>query len=54
MTYNHKKVVNLYIVYKITSFHGIDSYPTLTNAMFGAVKLTENADIDKYKYSGYV
>ena len=21
--------------------------------MFGAVKLTKNADIDKYKYSGY-
>ena len=28
-------------------------YPTLTNALFGAVKLTKNADIDKYKYFGY-
>ena len=25
----------------------------MTNALFGAVKLTKNADIDKYKYSGY-
>ena len=25
----------------------------LTNALFGVVKLTKNADIDKYKYSGY-
>ena len=53
MTYSHKKVVNIYVVYEITNFHGINSYPTLTNALFGAVKLTKNADIDKYKYSGY-
>ena len=53
VTYIHKKVVNLYVVYEITNFHGIDNYPTLANALFGAVKLTKNADIDKYKYSGY-
>ena len=53
VTYNHKKVVNFYVVYEITNFHGIDSYPTLTNALFWAVKLTKNVDIDKYKYSGY-
>ena len=53
MTYNHKKVVNLYVVYEITSFHNKDNYPTLTNALFGAIKLTKNADIDKYKYCGY-
>ena len=27
--------------------------PTLVNGLFGAVSLTKNADIDKYKYSGY-
>ena len=43
--YNYKKVVNLYVVYEITSFHDIDNYPTLTNALFGAVKLTKNADL---------
>ena len=25
----------------------------MTNALFGAVKLTKTANIDKYKYSGY-
>ena len=29
------------------------SDPTLKNFLFGAVALTKNADIDKYKYSGY-
>ena len=53
VTYTHKKVVNLYVVFEITSFHGIDSNPTLTNALFGTVKLTKNGNIDKYKYSGY-
>ena len=31
-----------------------DSAPTIKNSLFGAVTLTKNADIDKYKYSGYV
>ena len=31
----------------------ISSYPTLANALFGAFKLTKNADIDKYRYFGY-
>ena len=53
ITCSHKKVINLYVAYEITNFHGIDSYPTLTNALFGAVKLTENTDIDKYRYFGY-
>ena len=41
------------MVYEITTFHDIDNYPTQENALFGAVKLTKNADIDKYKYFGY-
>ena len=28
-------------------------YPVIENSLFGAIKLTKNADIDKYKYSGY-
>ena len=51
--YSHKKVVNLYVVYEIINLHNIDNYPTLTNTLFGAVKLTKKADIDKYRYSGY-
>ena len=51
--HNHKKIVNLYIVHEITNFYGTNNCPTLTNALFGAVKLTKIADIKKYKYSGY-
>ena len=53
VTYNHKKLVNLYVVYEITIFNGIDNYPILTNALSGAVKLTKNVDFDKYKYPGH-
>ena len=45
--------MNIYLVYEITNFYNIDSYPTLTNALFGAVKLTKSADIDKYRYFGH-
>ena len=44
ITYNHKKVVNLYIVYKITKFH-YNNNPILTNALFGVVKITKNANV---------
>ena len=53
VTNSHKKVVNLYVVYEITNVHGTNNYPTVTNALFGAVKLTENADNDKYICAGY-
>ena len=33
---------------------GYDNYPALENSFFGAVKLVKNADVDEYKYSGYV
>ena len=33
------------------NFHDIDNYPTLTNALFGTVKLTKNSDIDKFWHS---
>ena len=53
VTYNCGKMVNIYIVYEISKNYNISSYPTLENCLFGAVILTKNADIDKYKYSGY-
>ena len=53
VTFNHKKVVNIYTVYEISKNINISSCPTLENCLFGAVSLTKNADIDKYKYSGY-
>ena len=30
-----------------------DGDPTIKNCLFGAVTLTKNPDIEKYKYSGY-
>ena len=53
VTCNHGKIVNIYIVYEISKNYSISTYPTLENCLFGAVSLTKNADIDKYKYSGY-
>ena len=53
VTYNHGKIVNIYIVYEISKNYSISSYPTLENCLFGTVSLTKNADIDKYKYSEY-
>ena len=52
-TMPHRNVVNIYIVYEITSDYKDINYPTLENCLFGSVKLTKNADIDKYGYSGY-
>ena len=51
VTYNHGKIVNIYIVYEINKKY-TKSHPTL-NCLFGAVSITKNADIDKIKYSGY-
>ena len=49
----HRNVVNIYIVYEITSNYKDMNYPTLENCLFGSVKLTKNADIYKYGYFGY-
>ena len=53
ITYTHGRTVNIHIVYEIDKNYNISSYPTLENCLFGAVSLTKNNDIDKYKYSGY-
>ena len=49
--YTHGKIISVYIVYEIVSGYSGIIYLTLQNAVFGAVKLTKNADIDKYRYS---
>ena len=51
--FNHGKIVNICIVYQVSKSIDIRDYPTLKFYLFGAVPLTKNADIDKYKYSGY-
>ena len=53
ISYTHRKIVNIYVVYELGASSSNDSDPTLKNCLFGAVTLTKNADIDKYKYSGY-
>ena len=53
ITFNHGKIVNIYIVYEISRNINISDYPTLENYLFGAVSLIKNADISKYEYSGY-
>ena len=59
VTFNHERVVKTYIVNErvilanINKYSSNDNYPTLENALFGAVSFTKNADIDKCKYSGY-
>ena len=45
-------MVNIYIAYDLESnLNNFD--PALENCLFGAVKLTKNSNIDKYKYAGY-
>ena len=47
-------MVNIYIVNEIhMSPFSVGKDFLLGNSLFGAVKLTKNADPDKYKYSGY-
>ena len=49
--------MNSYIAYEIIRIANINgntnSNLTVQNALFGAVSLTKNADVNKYKYSGY-
>ena len=51
--YKHKTIVNIYIFYELGASISNDNDPTLKNCLCGAVTLTKNADIDKYKYSSY-
>ena len=49
-----KKVLNLYISYTLNPLlRNLNTGFTLNDSLFGSVKLTKNADPNKYKYSGY-
>ena len=41
------------MVYELSASGSQNNDPTLKNCLFGTVTLTKNADIEKYKYSGY-
>ena len=52
-TYIPKKVVNLYISYTLgPQLRNLSTDLTLGNYLFGSVKLTKNANLEKHKYSG--
>ena len=51
--YSHGSIVNIYIVYELIPFTTSTTNAPLENGLFGAVKLTKNTDIGRYKYSGY-
>ena len=49
-----KKVINRYISYILNPWlRNLNTDFSLKNCLFRSVKLTRNADLDKYKYSGY-
>ena len=51
---NTNKVVNIYIVYKLDSISSTRNTDyTIQNALFGAIKITKNADTSKNNYKGY-
>ena len=53
VSFLHKNVLNFYISCKLDTWSKyLSTNFTLGNCLFGALKLTKNADLDKYKYSG--
>ena len=51
--FTHEKIVNIYVVYELGASTSHTNDPTIKTCLFGAVTLTTNADIEKYKYFGY-
>ena len=45
--------MNIYIVYELGTSRPHTDDPAPKNSLFAAVRLTKNADIDKYQYSSY-
>ena len=51
---DHKKIVNIYVVYKIDPIYAVITPFPLKDCLFGTINVTPNIDISKYKYSsGY-
>ena len=49
-----EKVINLYISYTLgPQLRNSNTDFRLSNCLFGSVNLTKNADLDKYRYTGY-
>ena len=53
ISYTHRKIVSIYVVYELGASSSNINDPKLKNCLFGAVTLTRNTDINKYGYFGY-
>ena len=54
VSFTPNKIRNLYIVFEIKSWPSyFDNGFTLRNSLFGAIKVSENPDPNKYPYSVY-
>ena len=53
ITYTHGNAVNIYIFYELVGHGSYTDDSALKNSFFGPVRLTKNADIDRYGYSCY-
>ena len=52
--FNPRNVVNVFIVYELDVWsQDLKAAFAPRDCLFGAVKLTKNANSDKYSYSGY-
>ena len=51
ITFNHGKIVSIYIVYEITKNNPISSdYPIIQNSLFGEIGLVKDTTIDELKF----
>ena len=51
---NNNNVINIYVVYKLDPISSTrNTYYTIQNALFGAMKITKNTDSSKNTYTGY-
>ena len=53
ITYDHGKIVNIYIVYDLKSTLNYNPDFNLQNCLLGTVEVTRNTDANKCKYFGY-
>ena len=53
ITFNHGKILNIYVVNEITNNNPVSSYPTIENCLFGTIKVIKVSRSDEYKYNGY-
>ena len=53
LTYTHGKTINFDIFYELTASNSSNVDPIVRKFLFGIVRLTKNAGIDKYGCSGY-